>query len=110
MTTSVWNNSYNQAKYGTGNPGTAADWRDAYNQTVSEEEADKVLSSGSETPHGILGLARDVKSEVVIKRAYRNLVKRECNSAFGLHPNPRAVARFKKVNAAYSKLMAMIGA
>tara|TARA_Y100000310_G_scaffold345019_1_gene461218 strand:+ start:6370 stop:6696 length:327 start_codon:yes stop_codon:yes gene_type:complete len=103
--TKVWDDDY--APYGTCLPGTESDWRAAYEKVMSEDEADVVLQN-HQLPHQILGLPAAYNSFESIKRAYRTIVTKECKEAFGTKPDPVAEARFKVVNAAYSKMMLIL--
>tara|TARA_Y100000034_G_scaffold1017_1_gene1274 strand:+ start:3175 stop:3504 length:330 start_codon:yes stop_codon:yes gene_type:complete len=99
----VWSDDH--TPYGTGTPGTATDWRHAYEEVMSEDEADSILQGNLQSPHQILGLLGPTNNEQMIKRAFRKIVKDECRAAFASNPDPRVEARFKEVHAAYSKMM-----
>jgi len=96
---SIWDDDH--TPYGTGEPGTATDWKAAYDKVMSEEEADEVL--GEQDPHAVLSIRRG-STKAQVKAAYRKLAK-NCSDAFGTSPDEAAVEKFKKAHAAYSKLM-----
>lgn len=84
---------------GYGNP---RDWRKAFNERFSKEEAEAVLSGQAETPHSILGLsAGTTKAE--IKKAFRKLIA-EWHPDHNQHRIAEAEERSKKIIAAYSLL------
>lgn len=81
-----------------GKLGTPAQWRKAYEDRMSAEEAQAVLDEGVGSPSFILGLQPGYTSYDV-KKAYRRL-------ALMAHPDQGGtVEAFKRLNAAYSMLM-----
>lgn len=89
------------APYGTyeGERGNPDQWRDTFRQRFSANELKEILKD--ESPWGILGINHGASLEE-IKKAYRK-------RALETHPdrNPDKVdgEEFKKVNAAYQKLV-----
>ncbi|GGA92530.1 J domain-containing protein [Puia dinghuensis] len=61
--------TYN-TKDGYGNP---SEWKKAFQQRMSVDEAKGILSSGEKTPHEILGVSKDATTKQ-IKTAYHNLL------------------------------------
>jgi len=55
---------------GHGNP---SEWKKAFQQRMSVDEANGVLSSGEETPHEILGVSNDATAKQ-IRKAYTKLL------------------------------------
>lgn len=95
----------NARPYGVnkGPRGNPQQWKAAYDQRMSANEADEVLgASPGETPFSILGVVIGC-AWAAIRSAYRKLV-------FKVHPDHGGTdAAFKKVNAAYSKLADQYG-
>lgn len=100
---SVWDSDYNAKKYGTGTPGNPSQWRQAYEQRMSGEEALDVLQGsgdGLAVSRALLGIDAQVYLTVdTIKSAYRR-------KAMETHPDQGGDEEaYKKVHAAYSLLM-----
>jgi DnaJ-class molecular chaperone len=93
------------APYGRnqGELGNPTQWKRAYEERFTAEEAAEILTGQKHTAWEILGVS--VKATwTEIKSAYRKIVIAECQAAFALHPDPVVEKRYKEVKAAYSKL------
>jgi DnaJ-class molecular chaperone len=102
---SVWDDDHQP--YGTAAPGTEADWKAAYEEVMSGEEAAGVLQDNPLAPHQILKISAEA-GEAAIKRAFRKIVSKECRAAFENDAPQDVVDRFKEVKAAYSLMMEQV--
>ena len=93
--------NYHADRYGTGEPGTPEQWRDAYEEVMGRAEAEQVLNCSNYFDESlkILGLFTTKPLTIdIIKGAYRKLV-------FKVHPDHGGTDKeFNRVCAAYSYL------
>jgi hypothetical protein len=82
---------------GHGNP---KDWRKAFNQRISPEEAEQILKEQNDTPENLLGLVAGKYTLKQLTTAYRDKMK-EWHPDLNPHREDEATEMCKKINAAY---------
>jgi DnaJ-domain-containing protein 1 len=82
--------------------GNAKQWKNAFQQRMSKEDAEEILSKQHSTPHEILGVSPHA-SPATIKAAFRKLIK-EWHPDRNQHRIEEAEAQSKKILAAYTVL------
>ncbi|GEP89672.1 DnaJ domain-containing protein [Chitinophaga terrae (ex Kim and Jung 2007)] len=82
--------------------GNAKQWKKAFNQRMSKEEAESILSRQQETPYNILQISPGA-TQAEIKKAYRQLIK-EWHPDKNQHRSEEAEEMSKKIIAAFSML------
>jgi len=85
-----------------GGYGNAQSWRDAFKQTMSKEDATRIITDAVQTPHEVLGVKLGA-SAAEIKKAFRQLI-RQWHPDINQHRLAEAEAMSKKIIAAYSLL------
>ena len=86
----------------SGGHGNAKQWKNAFNQRMSKEEAESILAKQQETPFSILQISSGA-TQAEIKKAYRQLIK-EWHPDKNQHRIEEAEAMSKKIIAAFSML------
>ena len=86
--------------------GSPRDWKKAFNDRMSKEEAEEAL--GTDDPYVILGLKQGATkssyTKAQIQKAYRTLAK-IWHPDLNPHRVEEATMKMKKINAAYSLLI-----
>lgn len=82
--------------------GNAKQWRSAFNQRFSQQEAESILSGQPETPYSILGVSTSA-TQAEIKKAFRAKIG-EWHPDRNQHRLAEAEEQSKKIIAAYSIL------
>ncbi len=96
----IWSDDYRPYGTNKGKRGNPQQWRTAFEETMSLNEANEVIQDNS--PWAILFVSRDANFEAV-KKAFRKM-------CFKTHPDYGGTnAEFRKVNAAYSILKDFFG-
>jgi DnaJ-class molecular chaperone len=94
----------------TGPKGNPDQWKRAFDERFSADQAQKILGEETINSSGewaILEVAKDSPWSIV-KKAYRKLAM-ECQAAFGLNPDPVVEEKFKRIKAAYSLIADRLG-
>lgn len=86
----------------SGGFGNSQDWKGAFRQRMSKEDAEEVIKTQNDTPHSILGIS-PTATKTEIKKAFRRLIT-EWHPDRNQHRIEEAEQQSKKIIAAYSIL------